>query len=88
MVCASTLLKDLLSVNHCVIESCNLVTDNNGVKTLQVHLHPLKSHSDRCPVVARDVLYMTKARTTEKARLGQQQWSNCRALQQDTAYQL
>lgn len=50
MVCASTLLKDLLSVKHCVIETCNLVTDNNGVKTLQVHLHPLKSHSDRCPV--------------------------------------
>lgn len=66
MVCATTLLKDLLSVKHCVIETCNLVTDNNGVKTLQVHLHPLKSHSDRCPVVARDVLYMTKARTTER----------------------
>lgn len=50
MVCASTLLKDLLSVNYCVIESYDLVTDHKGVKTLKVHLHPLKSHSDRCPV--------------------------------------
>ena len=49
MVCASTLLKDLLSVNHCVIESYDLVTNDNGVKTLKVHLHPLKSYSDRCP---------------------------------------
>lgn len=48
MVCASTLLKDLLSVNHCVIESYDLVTNDNGVKTLKVHLHPLKSYSDRC----------------------------------------
>lgn len=50
MVFASTLLKDLLSVNHCVIESYDLVTNNNGVKTLKVYLHPLKSYSDRCPV--------------------------------------
>lgn len=53
MVCASTLLKDLLSVNHCVIESYDLVTNDNGVKTLKVYLHPLKSYSDRCPVCSK-----------------------------------
>lgn len=50
MVCACALLKDLLSVNHCVIESYGLVTNDNGVKTLKVYLHSLKSYSDRCPV--------------------------------------
>lgn len=50
MASASTLLKDLLSVKHCVIESYNLVTDDKGVRTLKVYVHPYKSHSDRCPI--------------------------------------
>jgi|GEM_PF-5706494 len=50
MVSASTLLKHLLSVKHCVIESNDLVTDGNSVNTLKVYSHSQRSHSDWCPV--------------------------------------
>ncbi len=50
MVSASTLLKNLLSVKNCVIESFEFVTDAKGITILKVYVHPLKAHSDRCPV--------------------------------------
>ena len=50
MASAVTLLKKFANVNHCVIDSFEFVTNAANVATLKIHLHPLKSYSDRCPV--------------------------------------
>ena len=50
MVSAVTLLKKCLSVNDSVIDNFKFFEDEYGVTYLHVYLHPLKSHSNRCPV--------------------------------------
>lgn len=50
MASAVTLLKKFANVNHCVIDSFEFVTNAANIATLKIHLHPLKSYSDRCPV--------------------------------------
>lgn len=50
MVSANTLIKKLLSVNNCVIDGFDFETDIDGVTILRVFLHPLKRHSNCCPV--------------------------------------
>ncbi len=55
MVSAVTLLKKCLSVNDSVIDNFKFFEDEYGVTYLHVYLHPLKSHSNRCPVCGKRV---------------------------------
>lgn len=50
MVPMCNVLKKLLSVNNCVINSYEFVTDDNGVTTLKVFVRPHKHHSNLCPI--------------------------------------
>lgn len=50
MILATTLLKKCLSVNNSVIDNIRISEDESGITSIQVYLHPLKSHSDRCPI--------------------------------------
>nr|CDL66525.1 unnamed protein product [uncultured bacterium] len=50
MVSADRIIKKCLSVNNVVIDRYELDEDETGATVLKVFLHPLKSHSDRCPI--------------------------------------
>ena len=68
MVSANTLIKKLLSVNNCVIDGFDFETDINGVTILRVFLHPLKRHSNCCPVWGKRCPVYDKNRVYRKSR--------------------
>lgn len=64
MVSVARVIKNSLSVNNSVIDSCVLDIDETGTTILRVMLHPRKSHSNcrsvcskRCPVYDRSTAY-------------------------------
>lgn len=68
MVSANTLIKKLLSVNNCVIDGFDFETDLDGVTTFRVYLHPLKRHSNCCPVCGKRCPVYDKSRVYSKWR--------------------
>ena len=68
MVSANTLIKKLLSVNNCVIDEFDFDTDIDGVTILRVYLHPLKRHSNCCPVCGKRCPVYDKSRVYRKWR--------------------
>lgn len=49
MVSANTLLKKIVNVNHCVIDSASFDYEDDTTLILNIYLHPFKSYADRCP---------------------------------------
>ena len=68
MISANTLIKKLLSVNNCVIDGFDFETDIDGVTILRVYLHPLKRHSNCCPVCGKRCPVYDKSRVYRKWR--------------------
>lgn len=68
MVSANTLIKKLLSVNNSVIDGFDFDTDIDGVTILRVYLHPLKRHSNCCPVCGKRCPVYDRSRVYRKWR--------------------
>ena len=49
MASADTLCRKLLRVKNCVVESCDIYNDKNGVAHLRMKARPNAWHQDDCP---------------------------------------
>lgn len=68
MVSVARVIKNSLSVNNSVIDSCVLDIDETGITVLRVMLYPRKSHSNCCLVCGKRCPVYDKSRVYRKWR--------------------
>ena len=68
MVSATKLIKNIINVKHSVIDDIQISKSSDGIVSIEVYLHPIKSYSDRCPHCGKRCPIYDRSKTYKKWR--------------------
>src|SRR5574344_800282 len=65
---ATKLIKNIINVKHSVIDDIQISKSSDGIVSIAVYLHPIKSYSDRCPHCGKRCPIYDRSKTYKKWR--------------------